>query len=156
MLAAYRNMFLINVWITRDEKITFLIALLVSVGVQAQSYVGKGTADSPTYQENINCSAVMKLSGVLKMKAMNEAPSYARDKYKKQVQFFMQGQTNLENQAKRLAGYANQQTYESSVSASTTNIFNNLQGNKTSYEQFLSATGICLKMAGLNMSDFPN
>ena len=101
-----------------------------------------------------DCSGVLMFGAIPAKKATTEAPSYARDKYLKQVEFYQQGMHNLRKKASQMQGYS-QKDFDAKQEAMAMKLFGLVKTNSITLDSINQSISGCISESGLYMSDYP-
>ena len=128
-----------------------------NVGAQATPPTEPIAADAAAsggqkLQSYVECGAVLQLLAIMQMLNERSAPPYAKDKYQKRYQFYLQGSVNIEDLARATDGYVKEK-YSELVDAKA-NAERELLSDRY-LPVFNSKAANCIGIAGLNRADLP-
>ena len=103
-------------------------------------------------QSYAECAGVFELAGITQKLAERDAPPYARDKYRQRYEFYLQGSVNIERYAAKIDGYDKEKFAELTHAAYRTE---SDSLNESYLPIFNKKIEVCVGMALLNLSDFP-
>jgi hypothetical protein len=112
-------------------------------------------ANAESTQDLNKCASVMQLGAMTTKMSVNSAPPYAREKYQRKYEFFMQGFINLKKNAKRNPDYVSDKSFEDKSVEGSTNMLSSMRDGSLSAATFNELTKNCIFMSGLNLSDLP-
>jgi len=106
------------------------------------------------YNKSVICSSAIQTGSVAIMIQQKNAPSYAQEKYEKQIKFYGKALSNIKRDAQKTKEFQTVK-FEEDINKTNKSLLATLKNKPDNGDGLIGMIGDCFKFAGMNMADFP-